>query len=237
MAQSPFDLASARVCDPENATNCTALAFTSTLPRVTVSAALKGIEKAQALRARMAKAHNKLELFLQQTEEELKGNETIHNFSTEVERREVFEAIEAAKVWLFEKADSATNANNFTIIHDGIKRMMAPILHRISESEAIQKVFAKFTETIDLVRYSIAVIWPQKEIVAGEDFTNLYQETVMWFQNARNAMTGLKPWEDAPFQAKDFEKRGRHLYKVLLKLNGPVKQPDPVEPVPVQNSL
>jgi hypothetical protein len=233
-SHSPFDVNSAEICDPQNGTNCSVLTLTSKLPRPTVSALLKGIEKAQLLREKIANAHNKLEQFLQQTEQILKGNETIRAFSTEEQRSEIFAEIGKAKNWLFENADNAANANNFTVINERIKKMMAMIHRRIYENATIPELIAKVVETIEIVDYSIKVDWPQKKIVVDPEFANLYRETVNWFEKMRNVMNGIKLWEDSPVRAKEFEKRGRHLYEAWMKVNGNVKL---TEQIPTENSL
>jgi hypothetical protein len=138
--------------------------------------------------------------------------------------------IEEEKNWLFEKADSAVHATNFTAISDGIRKRMAPIYHRISENATIPVALTKFTETLDIVRYSMAIDWPQRLIVPSEEFINLYREAQVWFDNARRTVLARQPWEDAPVRTKDFEKRGRHLYDAWLKINGPLPQAEPPAP-------
>jgi hypothetical protein len=112
------------------------------------------------------------------------------------------------------------------MINEEVRRMIAVIHRRVSESAVMPDIFTRFVEVIDLVRYSIAVDWPKRQIAVDDQFSAFYRETAIWFQNSRNAVTGLKPWEDSPFRPKDFEKRSRNLYGAWLRLNATVKQED-----------
>jgi hypothetical protein len=168
----------------------------------------------------MASAHNKLESFVQRIEREIAANQTIQTFSSTEQRTEVLLAISDAKKWIFEHADSATTAKNFTSISDRIRKLMSPIYRRIAENATLGQVFASWSDTVNIVEWSLSLDWPSRGLVPKPEFLKLYRESVDWYQNATQLLNKAEAWQDPPITSKDLGKVGRRLYNEWLKVNG-----------------
>jgi molecular chaperone DnaK (HSP70) len=216
----PFDVQAGCHVDPDNESNCTSISLVPLQTRSTVSSAYKEIVKAAERKARMASAHNKLESFVQRIEREITGNQTIQTFSSTEQRTEILLAISDAKKWIFEHADSATTAKNFTSISDRIRKLMSPIYRRIAENVTLGQVFASWSDTVNIVEWSLYLDWPSRGLVPKPEFLKLYRESVDWYQNATQLLNKAEAWQDPPITSKDLGKVGRRLYNEWLKVNG-----------------
>ncbi|OHS98852.1 hypothetical protein TRFO_01936 [Tritrichomonas foetus] len=239
----PFDLHSARLC---NGTVCQKNVNIEPMETVKpVSSILKAIVQGEKARRLMANAHNKLELLVQKVEHEIEFNESVINFSSQIQRQELKNTIEQAKKWIFEEAHLATDSKNFSKFSDRINKLTLPIYKRISESRSLKKQHKLFIETLGITKYAIEKDWPEKGTVPPEKylaFYLLFNETQDWYLNATESNSKTPTSEFPPFKSKEFEKKGRHLYDEFLKIekiaNPPTQSPAPTSsPEPTLASI
>lgn len=219
LLDGPFDIYEARQCYGADSASCKTTPLLEMRPVFTASPVLKAILRGEKERLRIATAHNKLEQYINMVSDEIDNNETVHAFSNPEQRAAVKIQLETARRWLFENASSATHAQNFSDITEQVRRLMAPIYDRIKVNSTIRDVATLYVDTLDYVTWSLRHDWPSRNIHPPDDFLELYNFTIQWYNNATRILSATEPWQDLPFTPKQMRKHGKNLFDAYLKIN------------------
>jgi hypothetical protein len=188
--------------------------------------------KGEASRKRLGVTRNGAEQLALRVLDEVEHNETVINFTNELQRFKIRTTAEEVKAWIREYGDEATE-KEFATRFNSIRDLIVPVYTRIFENRTlsigIMRMFqVLYRGRLEVLEWAVNRTWINRSTI--DNFTTLISETEQWLSTTITPWKELPLWEPRGVKIDDFENRTRAVMEELKRIGS-------IRPTPSQKVL
>jgi molecular chaperone DnaK (HSP70) len=230
LTRSPVDINSARACAEKRF--CSHIAMLPLVPIFGAPPVHLVLMKGEASRKRLGVTRNSAEQLALRVLDELEHNETVINFTNELQRFKIRTTAEEVKAWIREYGDEGTE-KDFATRFNSIRDLIVPVYTRIFENRTlsigIMRMFqVLYRGRLEVLEWAVNRTWINRSTI--DNFTRLVSETEQWLSTTITPWKELPLWEPRGVKIDDFENRTRAVMEELKRIGS-------IRPTPSQKVL